>query len=963
MTRSITLAARRPVAATTAAGLVFCILLSAYALTGGGEGYSVDGRFGYEMARSIAFDPDRSYLGEFRRNFARWGIVMPLLGQPLLWLGHAVGVTAPPRNGLYLDGQLHVLREWPPLPLDGTAAPIRVDLPQPVSVTRLRVVSYLALGTRIAQATTVAEIRLEDGEGRATRVPVRAGLHTAEWAYDRPGEAARTLHRRAPLVGHWDGVPEANLYGATIPVEPAVPTVRVEVHPAVLPGAGDAVLFVRVLALEDGRSGEWVTVSGGPRLGSADQTPAFFERLGYSLLNGFATATTAVLLLALVMLLGYSVGAAVCVALGFGLGTLAWPYATYDFSEPMAAVFLVAGTTAIYAVRRYPRWALGLGVAAGAAFVLAVGAKYTAAIIIPLVVLQAVWLGLRPAAAPHERRVALALVLTLGLLGLLGLIAMVAVAGRVPIVLGEWLGGLQRGWLSLPIRIGLRGLFFSPGKSLFLYAPVLVLAVLGMPAFWRRHWTEGLLFLVAPWLFVLVFSMKSVWHGGGWGPRYLVMIVPFLAMTVAPVVQSLVNRGGSRLTGRLLRAGCGLLLALSCAVQVVGVTKHPNLYPIMFRDHILPQLDEHGSAYGGRDYWEVLGGPGLVRALRDPESGERRLGYAYSEPPDAPVPHTAPDGNVVLSTQSPLAISVAVAEPVMFRLSLYAVDWDRRDRRQSILVKDARGWRQSQLDRDFSAGVWLRYPVEATPLKPVEIYVQSAGPDTAVLSALAFDPHDGSDWDEAPVFDTQPPAQWSDRYGHDGYVLLGWNEDRSDRAKLPAYVAHHGGGDRVNLDTRELDIAETPLLYGLPFTPLLGHLWFLGADAVGVVFPDHPDLLERALASPPWRWWGLTVQPPHPEHGMGLDLWPARLYDHFASHPPVLGIGAAVVLLLWSVLIIGTARLLTLLRPGASGRPTGQRRTTPGTIRAALARHWLAGFTSLCLLLVLVLYAVAAVRT
>ena len=119
------------------------------------------------------------------------------------------------------------------------------------------------------------------------------------------------------------------------------------------------------------------------------------------------------------------------------------------------------------------------------------------------------------------------------------------------------------------------------------------------------------------------------------------------------------------------------------------------------------------------------------------------------------------------------------------------------------------------------------------------------------------------------MFDTQPPAQWSDRYGHDGYVLLGWNEDRSDRAKLPTYVERYDGGDRVNLDTRELDISETPLLYGLPFTPLLGHLWFLGADVVAVVFPDRPDLLERALASPPWRWWGLTVQPPHPEHGMG----------------------------------------------------------------------------------------------
>ncbi|MAG37328.1 MAG: hypothetical protein CL878_13925 [Dehalococcoidia bacterium] len=919
MTRSLTRADRRPTPATTAAGLVFFILLSVYALTGGGQGYSVDGRFGYEMARSIAFDQDRSYLGEFRRNFARWGIVMPLLGQPLLRLGHAIGATAPPRDGLYLDGQLYVLREWTPLPLDGTGSPIRIDLPQPLSVTSLRVVSYLALGTTVSQAVTVAEVRLGDGTDQDTWIPLRAGLHTAEWAYDRPGVSARTVHRRATVAGQWDGVPDANIYWATIPVDPAKTAARVEIHPAVLPSAGDAVLFLRALALKNGESGEWIHVSGGPRLGSPDQTPAFFERLGYSLLNGLATATTAVLLLVLVTLLGYGVGAAAGIALAFGLGTLAWPYATYDFSEPTAAFFLVAGTTAPYAARRYPQSALWLGIAAGVSLVLAVGAKYTAAIIVPLIVLQAAWLGLRRHAEPHERRVAIALVATLALLGMIGLVAMIAVAGRVPIVLGEWLGGLQRGWLSLPIWIGLRGLLLSPGKSIFLYAPVLILAVLGMPAFWSRHRTGGLLFLIAPWLYILVYSMKDVWHGGGWGPRYLVMIVPFLVMTAAPLAQLLASQGGSR----LLRTACGLLLGLSCAVQVVGVSKHPNLYPIMFRDHILPQLDEHGTAHGGRDYWEVMGGAGLARALRDPDSGERRLGYAYGE--------------------FPLTIDVTAAEPATFRLSLYAVDWDHRGRRQSILVKDARGWRQVHLDRDFSEGVWLQYPVEATARTPVEIYVQSTGPDTAVLSALAFDPHDGGGWGEAPIFDSQPPGQWSDRYGSDGYVLLGWNADWSDRANLPAYVQRYGGGERVNLETHEPDIAETPLLYGLPFTPLLGHLWFLSADAVATVYPDRPDLLERALASPPWRWWGLTVQPPHPEHGMGLDLWPAKLYDHFASHPRVLGIGAAVVLMLWSVLGIGTAHLITLFQPGAVGR-------------------WLAGLTSAFLLLILVAYVVAAVR-
>ena len=147
---------------------------------------------------------------------------------------------------------------------------------------------------------------------------------------------------------------------------------------------------------------------------------------------------------------------------------------------------------------------------------------------------------------------------------------------------------------------------------------------------------------------------------------------------------------------------------------------------------------------------------------------------------------------------------------------------------------------------------------------------------------------------------------------------------------LPTYVARYDGGERVNLDTRELDIAETPLLYGLPFTPLLRPSLVPGRRCGrGAIFPDRPGPAGAGVGLARRGGGGeLTVQPPHPEHGMGLDLWPARLYDHFASHPPVLGIGATVVFLLWTVLIICTACLLTLLRPRAR-RPPARRLHVP----------------------------------
>ena len=46
--------------------LLFVFLLAVYLVTGG-KGYSIDGAFGYEMARSAFLDPEHSYFRRFGR--------------------------------------------------------------------------------------------------------------------------------------------------------------------------------------------------------------------------------------------------------------------------------------------------------------------------------------------------------------------------------------------------------------------------------------------------------------------------------------------------------------------------------------------------------------------------------------------------------------------------------------------------------------------------------------------------------------------------------------------------------------------------------------------------------------------------------------------------------------------------------------------------------------------------------
>ena len=42
--------------------LIFVCLLCLYLITGGGKGYSVDGAFGYEMAKTVLLDPESAVL-------------------------------------------------------------------------------------------------------------------------------------------------------------------------------------------------------------------------------------------------------------------------------------------------------------------------------------------------------------------------------------------------------------------------------------------------------------------------------------------------------------------------------------------------------------------------------------------------------------------------------------------------------------------------------------------------------------------------------------------------------------------------------------------------------------------------------------------------------------------------------------------------------------------------------------
>lgn len=92
---------------------------------------------------------------------------------------------------------------------------------------------------------------------------------------------------------------------------------------------------------------------------------------------------------------------------------------------------------------------------------------------------------------------------------------------------------------TTPLFVGLYGLLFSSGKSLFLYAPVALLGFVSMKAFAKSHRREMFLLLGLFAVNLLLIAKYRDWGGeGSWGPRYLTLVLPCLVLPIGALLQS-----------------------------------------------------------------------------------------------------------------------------------------------------------------------------------------------------------------------------------------------------------------------------------------------------------------------------------------------------------------------------------------------------------------------------------------
>jgi hypothetical protein len=233
--------------------------------------------------------------------------------------------------------------------------------------------------------------------------------------------------------------------------------------------------------------------------------------------------------------LGTPARTAVLLSMLLGGATVLWPYGTSLFSEAFVAASLVWAAAFLIEARTAMR--PGSRIAMAAALIVVAGLiKFSSLVFAPAFV--AAVLAERPIRSGRRWQVAWVVAGAILFAAALHL-GWNAHRFGSPFEFGyNWIGRIRvmppRFFAIDELPRGVAVLLLAPGKSLFVWAPMLVLSLLNAGAIWRRDraLATGLLTAIVSGL--LVFGAYMFPEGGfAHGPRHLVPIVPLLALAAA----------------------------------------------------------------------------------------------------------------------------------------------------------------------------------------------------------------------------------------------------------------------------------------------------------------------------------------------------------------------------------------------------------------------------------------------
>ncbi|MEK9629345.1 MAG: glycosyltransferase family 39 protein [Nitrospinota bacterium] len=267
-----------------------------------------------------------------------------------------------------------------------------------------------------------------------------------------------------------------------------------------------------------------------------------------SMINALLTALSCVMVFSISLKrLNFRYSTGLFLSLGFGLSTIAWYYSEDFMSEPATTLFLLCAV--YFATDTDESRKKKTLLLAGTFLAIAIFCRMASLLAVPGFVIYQ-WMVWKNSGQREIRefwedifRAALPVIL----------IMMVIMSYNYIRFEDVFESGYEKDGFGGNFFTGLYGILLSPGKSLFLYNPLTLLGCFAFTWFWVR---DKKLVILFGWLVISHLLMFSFWHswpgGMGWGPRLMLVVVPYLILPVGYLWEEYANKAKIPLVAALL---------------------------------------------------------------------------------------------------------------------------------------------------------------------------------------------------------------------------------------------------------------------------------------------------------------------------------------------------------------------------------------------------------------------------
>jgi hypothetical protein len=347
------------------------------------------------------------------------------------------------------------------------------------------------------------------------------------------------------------------------------------------------------------------------------------------LMNMWATALTALVVFITATKLKYSQKVGFILAGLFGFATIVFPYSRTYFRDPLAMLFLACawmfarpiGQTGDEKQNIRSKLVLWLGFIGFS--IAGIWTKNTIALAIPVLLLEIIIRKFIKRKFQITRTTWIKVAIAAGFVMSLVLL-WIFIVPRIPI-LARFSPGYYFSLISIIVAKphpnllqAITGPFISPGKSIFLFSPVLLFSLWSLIFHFRSAWSA--------WLYILLLVIfqglfyDAEWAGHvNWGLRYTLPAIPPLILAAAPTIDGLIKR----FAGRALII---LLAIISICIQIMGAVV-PIIKFFIEKSSAIPQISEYSTIWQAKQSillwgmnWIFHGKPLDLAILRNPGS-------------------------------------------------------------------------------------------------------------------------------------------------------------------------------------------------------------------------------------------------------------------------------------------------------------------------------------------------------